>query len=475
MSKKKKLLMAYSVLNKFYYNGAVKQIRGRFASDRGGVLDVENPDATYVPLEPKMQDPKLLPFAFSQDPVILVAKVTTETAGGPSTCLYDLYGPDAGGGKAWKRLAQDVTLVSSGDPVLTNPYGVAQAEDLLCMVDFDSRSVYSLGVNELNGLSGDHDLFFPPLDLSVAPPNSTTPILPLGAKGQSIIALRGPDGVKYVFAIFIVYTGNTVPTMVWSPSILVRMKINDGGTLQYVDHIELGINAQELIPVASDNNSITFFVTCYGGSQNLDGSTNGNKSMLQKVVVNFTTSNMTATPILTGDTSTSASTYDIRAFAARLDGNGAYLLTGTLDGTPAENQNWTLYKTEVATLLGYSAAKALSAAELAGDIVNVDFGQSDPGNYWDIFIETGLDVTGDRLWFLRGSTIEVTAAEDYGDDKKTFEPGYGSGQLDGINVNSVAFTAETIRQASLGMSLKRGLRGMVPIISAAAEGREELY
>ena len=141
MSKdKKKLLMAYSVLNEVYENGFVKQIRGSFASDRGGVLDIDNPDATYVPLHPKMMDPKLLAFAFSQDPMVLLAKLTTTAGTQPSSsCVYDLWAPDAGGGKAWKALARDVVLKdpTSGNTVLTNPYGAAQDGHMLYLIDFD--------------------------------------------------------------------------------------------------------------------------------------------------------------------------------------------------------------------------------------------------------------------------------------------------------------------------------------------------
>jgi hypothetical protein len=485
--------MAYSVLDELYRNGFIKQIRGRPAYDRGSVLDIGNPDATYVAIPPDMPDPKLLPLAFSQDPLVLMGRVVTPVAGQPSTeCRLDLLAPDAGGGKAWKHLCRDVTLqieVTTGEvttlvPVLTNPADMAQAGNMLVAVDYDSMKVYLIGANELNGLPpGPHTLVFPYLDLSKPAPNSSTSILPANAKGQSVIALKGPDGVINVFAVYIVYDPNaTEPDDKWSNSIFVWMKINKAGELEYVAKEELGKNAQEAIPVRSDADGLTLFVPCYGGPQN-EGATNGTDSTLEKVVVSYANTDITAFPIITGDpvpdptpdSASTYSTYDFRALAARFNGDQVYVLNGTMNTNL--NQDWTLYRADIEKLLEITTAKTLSDA-VEGRILDVvDLGPNAPGYYWDIFIESGIDIAGDRLWFLKGSTIQVTGAEEYGDDVKTYEPGYGAGEIDGINVNSVAFIAETLRQAALGMSLKRGLGGgfPAPVISASGGGKELPY
>lgn len=481
--------MAYVVAGKFYWNSFLAEILGSPAYNRGNVLDIENPDATYVGIPPGIADAKILPFAYGQDPAALVAKITTPTAGQPSTnCEFDFYAPNARMGKAWKALSKNVTLQVENPPdpenpnapatytkVLTNPADLAQAANMLLLVDRDSRSIYRIGINELNGIpSGPHTLHFAPFNLAVPPPGAgenTDPILPADAKGQSISVITGPDKVVNVFAMFIVYNATT---RVWSDSILVWLRINpETMELEYVTHLSnIGINAMMFIPVKSDNTSITFLVSCYGGWQN-EGSTNEEKSKIQKVVAWFDNPNMTITPLIHGDLiSAGKGTHDFRAVAARFNGNMVYILTGTMneDG----NQDWDLYSVDIDELLSIGD-DSLSKAIEDGMLEMVSCGANDPGNYWDIFIESGIDITGDRFWFLMGSTIMVTGADDYGNDVKTFDTGYGIGEIEGVNVNSVAFFAETLRQAALGMSLKRGLGGFAPIISAAGAGKELPY
>jgi hypothetical protein len=469
---KKTLLAAYSVLDKLYYNGAVMQIRGRPAFDRGGVLSVSNPRSTYVPLAADMRDPKLLPFVFAQDPVLLVPKVTTKNVGEPSTCQYDLWAPDARGGRAWKRLSKDVVLTYEDSPVATNPNGLAQAGNMLFLVDYDSQKVYLLGANELNGVpSGNHNLFYEPIDLS-ASPSADPPGAGLTAtsKGQDIVAMKGTDGNIYVFALFI-DTDSSAET--WGISTLVMMKLIDTTgkqQLQYVTHVSVGLNAQEIIPVASDESSVTFLIPCYGGRQNR-GFTNGTASRINMVNAAFAGSNMTPKTLITGDAS---GTYDIHALAARLGGGWLYILCGTMNN--ATNQDWTLYKADLAKVLAISTPITISQAMSQTIMEAVDVGTNDPGYYWDICIEAGIDITGDRLWFLKGANILVTGAEEYGDDVKNFNAGYGIGETGGDSVNCVAFIAETLRQAAIGLSMKRGLVGaMIPIVSAAAQGETVKY
>jgi hypothetical protein len=472
---KKALLAAYSILDELYMNGCVKQIRGRPAYDRGNVLSVSNPRATYVPLAVDMADPKLLPFAFGQDPVVLMPKVLTPVFGEPSTCKYDLWGPDARGGNAWKRLSQDVVLKYGGAVVATNPVALAQAGNKLFLADYDSKKVYIIGANELNGLSpGSHELYYAPFDLSAAEPSGAG--LPTAAKGQDIICMKGPDGAVYVFALFIDYTpaGEETP-VIWGNSILVMMKVNAGGTLTYITKVSVGRNAQEIIPVVSDSTSVTLFIPCYGGTQNA-GVTNGRASRIDMVKAVFAGNNMTATTLITGDDSGTAGSQDIRSLAARLGGGWLYILSGTMNDDAEHTQNWTIYKADLAKLLALTESKTLTQALDTYIMEVVDTGTNDPGFYWDICIEAGIDITGDRLWFLKGSSILITGAEEYNNDVKNFSPGYGVGETGGINVNCVAFIAETLRQAAIGMSAKRGLCGTTaPIVSAAAQGQTQKY
>jgi hypothetical protein len=375
--------------------------------------------------------------------------------------------------------------------VATNPYGMAQAGNLLFIVDYDSRKVYLMGANELNRISsGNHILFYDPIDLTAAPnANPKGAGLPNTAKGQDIISMKGPDGTIYVFALFI---DNTSLAATWSTSTLVMMKLVIGADKQALEYVAsapgIGKNAQEIIPVASDDTSLTFLIPCYGGEQKDDGTTNEVESRIDKVKVSFGNGSMSVTTLITGDPLpsttdpiTSPTAYDIRALAARLGGGWLYILCGTMNAD--YTQNWTIYKADIAKLLAIQPPPdpdtpymTLSGAVAAKIIEDIDWGAGDPGYYWDICIESGIDITGDRLWFLKGSDIRVTGAEEYNDDVKNFNPGYGIGELGGLNVNCAAFIAETLRQAALGLSLKRGLYGsMAPIVSAASQGQTIKY
>jgi hypothetical protein len=459
------LLMAYSVLNQSYQNGLVKQIKGPAATDTDTISQIANPDETYVPLGPTESDPKLFSYAYGQDPAVLVARVTTTAGSQPSSCKWTLTAPDAGGGKAWKVLARDIVLKDGdGNDAATNPYGVAQVGNTLYIVDYDSQKIYLLGVNELNGLApGDHTLAAAPFDLG----SSETAGLPANAKGQAIIALK--DGsTTYLYALYTVATLNPFPELpTYSDSILVRIKIGPYGTLTYVDQVALALNAQELIPVTYSG-AVTLLIPSIGGPQKYDGTTNGKASMIQGVAPFAAT--LSASPLITGDpAATPPTAWDIRAVAAgALDNydSQVYILTGTMGAD--YNQNWTLYESPLGrftTLEGETLSQALTAKL----IVTRESGASSPGSYWDIYMETGSSFPGNRLWFLRGSPIYITGANSYGATKKLFDFGYGAGDIGGDNVDSAVLVAETLRQAALGVSYKRGLRGAPAPVKPAEE------
>jgi hypothetical protein len=457
------LLLSYSVLDGGYTNGLIKKIEGERAGSAAEVNSITDPDETYVPLGPMEPDPKMFSFAYGQDPAILIARVSTSAGSQPSSCKYTLAAPDASCGKAWKVLSQDVSLYDGNTPMATNPYGVAQVGNMLYIIDYDSAKITLLGVNELNGLeAGNHTLAYPPYDLGTAAGLSAD------SKGQAIIALTNGNAT-YLFALFTVAVLNPYPTPpAYSPSVLVRMTIAADGTPQYVDKLDtLAKNAQELI-VMSISNTPYMFIPSLGGGQKSDGTTNGIDSKLEEVDPFAAT--MTAIVRLTGDpASPSPSTWDIRAFAAPLKGDTSpqvYILTGTMD--TSYNQRWTLYNITVSNLRSLSDAQLSQAGlDWAGS------GEGAPGNFWDIFYETGTDPAGSRLWFLKGSPIYITSAESYGTPDKLFDTGYGEGKIGGINVNGVTLVAETMRQVSQGLSLKRGLRGITPILPPAEETEEK--
>jgi hypothetical protein len=62
---------------------------------------------------------------------------------------------------------------------------------------------------------------------------------------------------------------------------------------------------------------------------------------------------------------------------------------------------------------------------------------------------------------------------DYHGTTKFFDRGTGAGNIGGINVDSAVLIAETLRQVVLGVSLKRGLRGVSAPAAKAPEEEEK--
>jgi hypothetical protein len=450
-------------------NGLVKQIEGEPAAATAEVAAIQDPDETYVPLGPTEGDPKVFSFAYGHDPAVLVARVTTP--GSTSTCKYTLAAPDAGCGKAWKILGRDIVLTYT-DPdtkitseVATNPFGVAQLGNALFLIDYDSPKIYQLGVNELNGLPpGNHELDYTPFDPNAGGTSGAG--LPALAKGQAIIAAQDPDGNPFLFALYTVSDNNTYPPYFY-PSWLVKITVDPVyGVLSFAGVLGgLALNAQELIYINNFGGSPGLLIPALGGPQKSDGTTNGTDSMLQ--LVRPFAGALAATTLLTGDVSpvlpdpAPPTAYDIRALAAPSDAGPAhniYLLTGTM-GTD-DNQNWRLYQTTTDGLISVEG-ETLSGADL--DVAEEATGS--PGYYWDIYYEngTGVGMNGDRLWFLKGSPIYITAVKDYGTPNKLFDTGYAQGQIGGINVDSATLVSEVMKQAAKGVSLKRGLRGIARV------------
>jgi hypothetical protein len=459
----KELLMAYSVLDDGYQNGLVKQIEGENAAAAAEVVSIANPDETYVPVEANVSDPKVFSYALGQDPAILVAKVTTTPGTQPSSCKYTLAAPEAGCGKKWKVLGRDIVLKYNGVEVATNPYAVAQVGNMLYIVDYDSRYIFRLGVNELNGLpqGADHTLVFPPFDPNVVvPPATTAAGLPANAKGQAIIAMKNGNTTS----LYALYTDAdiTVYPPVYNASILIKVAVGPYETLTYTEKVDtLGKNAQEIIVLTTYQGTSELLIPALGGGQ-VAGSTNLGDSELDRVTPNV--SPMSTFVLLKGDaTPATPATYDIRAVAGSgraIDSDYDYILTGSMDA--AYKQNWRLYKaynSDMFSLGGKTISQAVSANLLA----EVASGTGSPGDYWDILYETGSAPAGDRLWFLRGSPIYITSAKIYGFPDKTFPAGYAAGAIGGDNVDSATLVSETMKQAALGVSLKRGLRGVTPV------------
>jgi hypothetical protein len=398
----------------------------------------------------------------------LLVKITSK-GGGLSSAVYTLLEPPDPPAGNWPVLADNITIVetSGGLSVANNPHGLAQVGDFLYLIDYEAQKIYILGADELNGLAAGspHTLVNKPFDVGAAAG------LTSDAKGQAIIALN--DGTTtYLYALYI---DNNAAGTVYGPSILVRLTVDTDSTsptygeLTYLDQVDVGLNAQEIIPVTETGGNITLLIPAIGGMQQA-GTTNLDASVINSVEPFVAAGALSASVLLQGDNPTpTPATYDLRAIAApsRPDSNGnVYVLTGTYDND--YNQDFRLYKSTVALLL--SAGSTYLSDAVAHDLLTeVDYAKGMIGYFWDILYENAAGPDGDRLWFLRGAPILVSRAAAYGARSLYFGTGTAAGQIGGQVINSADLTAETVAQAKAGVSLKRGLRGTAPKIAEEEE------
>jgi hypothetical protein len=368
-------------------------------------------------------------------------------------------------------MARDITLQYGNADAATNPYGVAQVGDRLYIVDYDSQKIYTLGVNEINGLADgeSYTLTEAPFDLGPG----TAAGLSADAKGQAIIALAN-GSTNYVYAL---YTVSNKPSVYQAPGVLVRMRVDKTtGALTYETKVSVGMNPQEIIPVIPTGGTPTLLIPAVGGIQK-DGKTNGTASNIVSVPA-FAASWSSATYLITGDNSPATNpAYDIHAIAAPLrpDNDGVvYILTLEYAANYA-GTDWALYQTTVNNLLTRIGTQISQTPGIA----RIDSNVGDAAGYfWSILYENGATADNDRLWFFRGAPLLVTPASAYtpppqsGTANRFFPVGNNRGQIGGVEVDWADLTSETLRQAGAGVSLKRGFRSVIKA-PKAAETEEE--
>jgi hypothetical protein len=285
------------------------------------------------------------------------------------------------------------------------------------------------------------------------------------AKGQAISVVG-----NYLYALYIVSdsTGSN-----YQPSILVRLTIGTDGVLTYDAQAPVGMNATEIVPVTDASSAVRLLIPAIGGRQQA-GTTNGTNSNISNVPAvgpwNYDEDN--PVPVLvTGDpASVTNPSYDIRAIAAGMRGsnNTVYIMTGTYDEDYF--QDWNVYRTTVAALLGQNNT-ALSNAGFN----KVDGVEGSLGYFWDIVYEQTPDSNdaGDRIWAWLGSPVATSRAVAYGSPTASAHNPYAEfSSIGGINVNSQDLTIETINQASRKVSLKRGVKSIRAAVRAAKAAKE---
>jgi hypothetical protein len=282
--------------------------------------------------------------------------------------------------------------------------------------------------------------------------------------------LEDPDGNPCLYALFTSADSNGA----YLASTVVRYEVLSNGDLDTANAtaVWVGLNATALVPAVSGSTTY-ILVPAIGGKMNY-GNTNGTNSNLSYVDAfnGFTTPAQPAPVAITGDASTALSAtgnYDIMGAAVSADGANAYLLLVTYDSD--YNACWRLFKGALSDILSITTPTQIS--QVSG-LTSVDSGFGDSaGYYWEILYDNM--VTGGRLWFLRGTPIQVTAGGNYA--TVLMQVGYSGTLYDSkFNVNSADLIGEMIYQAARGASVNTRLgttRTLAKTVRAAAAPEEE--
>ena len=151
--------------------------------------------------------------------------------------------------------------------------------------------------------------------------------------------------------------------------------------------------------------------------------------------------------------------------AASSDGSVIYVLTGCYSSS--YDTFWRLYKLSLSDLGGNRVP--LNNQTIASKAVDSASGAE--GYYWSVLYENSAGANG-RLWFLKGSPIQITVGTSYpasippASDYKYIETGE---PLGGANVNSADLTGEMVAQAKTDKFVSTLLRGYQPphVVSGA--------
>jgi hypothetical protein len=344
----------------------------------------------------------------------------------------------------------DIPLQYGTAPAATDPHGFAQIGEMLYIVDYDSTKIWLLNNEALGQATG-----LDPLTVGVIDAGSVLPTLPTPTAtavyqyhGNGIVAIKN-GSTWYLFVLFI--ASNNVPTPQNPPnpyldSRLVRIKLpgtNPGEIVQIP--ITDCFNAVDMDVVDDANGNPVLLISAIGGPQN-GGSTNEIYSKITKVYnifsSPFTEAGNTAV-LITGDLDgVSPPTYDFRSLAVSDDETKAFILTGYFNDGNYTGFDWKLYWISITDLLNPSKPDlTISEAVTSGELHLIGGATGAAGWYWGVMAGEG------RLLFIRGSDLVIMdeSNPDFG-NTKTFYPGTGTGQIGGLNINSLDFTEATLQQ-----------------------------
>jgi hypothetical protein len=440
-------LFTYTVEDGDYQNAKLFHV-DRDDSASGVLAGIQNPANTnYVlytaPTTPISEDPIVHSYLSAGNLRFIVGKIVTDPEGQPSiTCDYTELSA------SYTRVGRrsDIPLQYGGNPAATDPHGFAQIGQMLYIVDYDSTKIWLLDAEALAT---------PPATgpLTIGAPIDAGTVLPVIQEpgyeyhGNGIVAIKN-GSTWYLFVLFIV-SDDSYPLPPYLDSHLVRIKLS-GTTAVEIVQIPLGatpqfcFNAVDMDVVDDANGNPVLLISAIGGPQK-GGETNGTASRIIKVYnifsSPFTRPGNTAV-LITGNAfvSPNPTAYDFRSLTVGNNGTEAFILTGYFNDGNYTGFNWNLYRISITDLLGLTNV-TISVAVSSGKLNSIGDDTMAAGYYW------GIMAGGGRLLFIRGSDLVImTESNPSLGNTVTFYRGTGTGQIGGLNINSLDFTEATLQQ-----------------------------
>jgi hypothetical protein len=474
-----KILVTYASENWDYRCARIMYIAGKQNARPGSVGTIVSPrQAKGVIIDSGIPDVKIVSFNFEGKPRQFLFKIAEMGSG----CTVRLIKPRVN--SKWKSLSGDVTLVDgNGDPILKNPHALVEWGDMLYLIDYESHKIVILGADELEGMSGKYLPMKHPFNFDAQTP-PLDPAIPTNAKGQALAALENK-----LFALYQCPNAESPSGTGYDPSILCRLAIGSDGNLTYEAQTKVGRNARGF-SVVNDGTQNYLLIHAIGGTQKMDGTTNGTYSNVCCVPAlgdwpNEADILITGDPV-DGDGKSTQGTYNILSVGAATRGRTSmlYLLTQVyLTNEEDESQDalWKLYEITVGEFLDLASdpdAPLTITGALGKGLSVTDEGVveslKDEGIYfWDVLYgqAPGVNDADDRLWVILGTPLLVTRAArgEYGSPTSDSENAYlVIGFNGGHNNNSIDLTIETITQGERddGICQRRSMHGATMAESA---------
>jgi hypothetical protein len=500
--KKRRILISYFAHDRIYENGALCTINGRQDANawKGELGTVGRAKNAHLPMLASNKNYKNFAFIRNLNVYSLFVNVVTDydTDAEKITTVrtqLTLYSTPKKSAREWVMMSRDIELLESDGEtaVRFNPSAVAQVGDRLYLIDYDSRKIYIIGTNELNGLPDGSKITpaMAPFDLSAVP--ELEDVLFENARGTAIgaaheVTSATGDVRNCLFALFNMPQDDAAEE--YEPSVLVRLNIGDEGELTYETKTEMGLNTPELNIFKLSNKKRFIVVTALGGMQK-GGSTNGIDSCIMSVPAFDNTWPEEGRILITGVNYEGGTVnyYDIHGVAGspRPDNFGrviiatAYYNTETYTGI-----DWRFYETTIALLLNAQSPNpddflSLETAVSLGVIRELDAGQTSTPSLksgedpYGIYFFNALYEAGggrgsshkkDRYWLFIGTELIVTNVYAYGSPTrpgnpyKRFPLGYGVDDIGGENVQSAELVIELTHQVVAGTASKRSVTAL---------------